>query len=84
MEGVTSPSDLVINRDGVHVKSSNADSREWNGVFAVRDGELEMVVEIELVILETRVRGRRLEAHGISTNSVIEFLASHENRQLIE
>mmetsp|Transcript_1496 Transcript_1496/g.2690 ORF Transcript_1496/g.2690 Transcript_1496/m.2690 type:complete len:233 (+) Transcript_1496:1534-2232(+) len=43
-----------------------------------------MVVQVVLVVLQFSVRGRGLETKWVSTNGVVEFLASHQYRQLIQ
>jgi hypothetical protein len=49
----------------VHVKSGDSDTLEFRRFLAVRDGKLEMVVKVVLVVLETSVRRRRLETNGL-------------------
>jgi len=57
---------LVLDGDGMDVEAGDADTVELGGILVVADGELEMVEQIQLVILEAGVTGRGLETEGVS------------------
>mmetsp|Transcript_28535 Transcript_28535/g.47226 ORF Transcript_28535/g.47226 Transcript_28535/m.47226 type:complete len:637 (+) Transcript_28535:189-2099(+) len=76
--------DLMLHRDGVDIKARDAGTLKVGGVFAVGDGETQVIVEVKLITLESRVGWWGLETNWISTDSVVEFLRSHENWKLIK
>ena len=57
---------LVFNGDGVNVEASDADAVELGGILVVADGELEMVEQIQLIVLEAGVTGGGLETERVS------------------
>ena len=57
---------LVLNGDGVDVEAGDADAVELGGILVVADGELEMVEQIQLIILEAGVTGGGLETERVS------------------
>ena len=57
---------LVLNGDGVDVEAGDADAVELGGILVVADGELEVVEQIQLIILEAGVTGRGLETKRVS------------------
>mmetsp|Transcript_21034 Transcript_21034/g.38194 ORF Transcript_21034/g.38194 Transcript_21034/m.38194 type:complete len:229 (+) Transcript_21034:1053-1739(+) len=75
---------LMFNRDGVNIKSSNTNTIKLRRIFKVGNSKLEMVVQVVLIILESGITWRSLKSDRIPTNSIIQFLASHENRKLIK
>ena len=53
------------------IETSDADSVKFAGVFRVRDGELQVVIEVKLVVLKPSERRRRLETDWVSADSVV-------------
>jgi hypothetical protein len=68
----------------MNIETSDANSIERRGIFAVGNSETQVVVKVEFISLEPSVGRRCLESHRISTDSVVKFLGSHENRELVK
>mmetsp|Transcript_37050 Transcript_37050/g.66704 ORF Transcript_37050/g.66704 Transcript_37050/m.66704 type:complete len:354 (+) Transcript_37050:1241-2302(+) len=75
---------MVRDTDGMDVESRDAHSLEFGGLLAVRDGKLEVVVEVKFVLLEAGVGGGSLETDGVTADCVIELLAAHQYGELVE
>mmetsp|Transcript_4928 Transcript_4928/g.10884 ORF Transcript_4928/g.10884 Transcript_4928/m.10884 type:complete len:274 (-) Transcript_4928:99-920(-) len=68
----------------MNVEASDAHPLKLRGFLAVGEGEFEVVVQVEFVLLEAGVTGGSLEAHGISADGVVELLAAHQDGKLID
>ena len=71
--------EFVLKGNGVDIKTGNVHTVAR---LSVGDCELQVVVEIKFVRLESRVPG--LESDGVPSNGVIEVAAPHEHGELVK
>mmetsp|Transcript_9161 Transcript_9161/g.26172 ORF Transcript_9161/g.26172 Transcript_9161/m.26172 type:complete len:274 (-) Transcript_9161:94-915(-) len=72
----------MLETDRMDVESRDVDVIAW--LAAVGDGELQVIVEKVLVLLQLGVLGAGLETNGVSAHGVVHLLASHENGQAVQ
>jgi hypothetical protein len=75
---------LVSDGHGMDIESSDAYSLELFGLFAIKNGEPQVIVEKVLVFFVPGVTGGSFEPDGITTNGIVELLAAHQHGELIK
>ena len=73
----------MLNADGMHVKSNNA-QRATVVILIVGNGKFQMIVEIVFREIQSGITGRGSKSNGITSNSVIQMFIAHQYWHLVK